>query len=408
MSLPYLREVRRAAEARLPAEVAPLLRAGSGRRGQRRRGRGGLAAAGASCRGCSWTSPHVDLATHLLGTTVRHAGRRRAHDAAARGPPRRRGRDGPGRRRRRRAHGRLEQRRVALRGDRGDRGLLVAADVRHRRPHAHAPTSSSAPLDAGAARDRADRGHPGGGAQGRRGTRSVWDVGRPGVAAAQLPGPRTAAEKARDLGPQDVAWLAGRFDVPVVVKGVLHPADARRARRRGRRARCGCPTTAGASSTARSRPADVLGEVAAEVGRTTGSRCTPTGASARGCDAAGGARARRRRGVPRASGPVGPRRRRAPTASAGVLDELAADLAEALHAGGSRRLVGGLARPAPRYHDGRSRTDSAAPRRAVIVATGPRFDPCRRGARNVFHVARERRDARPRGRAAGPEADPHH
>lgn len=35
-------------------------------------------------------------------------------------------------------------------------------------------------------------------------------------------------EKARDLGPHDVAWLADSFGVPVVVKGVLHPLDARR------------------------------------------------------------------------------------------------------------------------------------------------------------------------------------
>ncbi len=35
-------------------------------------------------------------------------------------------------------------------------------------------------------------------------------------------------EKATDLGPHDIAWLRERFGLPVVVKGVLHPADARR------------------------------------------------------------------------------------------------------------------------------------------------------------------------------------
>ncbi len=35
-------------------------------------------------------------------------------------------------------------------------------------------------------------------------------------------------EKATDLGPQDIAWLRGVTGLPVVVKGVLHPVDARR------------------------------------------------------------------------------------------------------------------------------------------------------------------------------------
>ena len=42
----------------------------------------------------------------------------------------------------------------------------------------------------------------------------------------------------------------------------------------------------------------------------------------------------------------------------------------------------------------------------VTGATRTRFDESRRGLRNVLFVARERRDARPRGRAAGPEAKP--
>lgn len=41
-------------------------------------------------------------------------------------------------------------------------------------------------------------------------------------------GGAAGGRKAMDLGPQDVAWLAERFEVPVAVKGVLHPADARR------------------------------------------------------------------------------------------------------------------------------------------------------------------------------------
>ncbi len=41
-------------------------------------------------------------------------------------------------------------------------------------------------------------------------------------------GGRPGDEKAMDLGPHDVEWLATTTGLPVVVKGVLHPADARR------------------------------------------------------------------------------------------------------------------------------------------------------------------------------------
>jgi 4-hydroxymandelate oxidase len=61
---------------------------------------------------------------------------------------------------------------------------------------------------------------------------TVWDH----VAAASLrvnfdPGydDRPGAEKAQDLGPADIAWLGERTGLPVVVKGVLRPDDARRA-----------------------------------------------------------------------------------------------------------------------------------------------------------------------------------
>ena len=61
---------------------------------------------------------------------------------------------------------------------------------------------------------------------------SVWDAIDPAWLRVNFPeaprGTGAAAEKATDLGPQDVDWLAKRFGVPVVVKGVLHPADARR------------------------------------------------------------------------------------------------------------------------------------------------------------------------------------
>ena len=66
-----------------------------------------------------------------------------------------------------------------------------------------------------------------------RASAAVWDVVEPGWLRVNFsPTDGTAdpsrLEKARDLGPQDVAWLSGTFGLPVVVKGVLHPADARR------------------------------------------------------------------------------------------------------------------------------------------------------------------------------------
>jgi 4-hydroxymandelate oxidase len=61
--------------------------------------------------------------------------------------------------------------------------------------------------------------------------RTVWETADPSWVrhnfAEVAPGAE-ASEKATDLGPQDIAWLADSYGVPVVVKGVLHPADARR------------------------------------------------------------------------------------------------------------------------------------------------------------------------------------
>ena len=63
----------------------------------------------------------------------------------------------------------------------------------------------------------------------REGERSVWASVEPGWLRVNFRDDAGAvAEKATDLGPQDVAWLAHRFGLPVVVKGVLHPDDARR------------------------------------------------------------------------------------------------------------------------------------------------------------------------------------
>lgn len=63
------------------------------------------------------------------------------------------------------------------------------------------------------------------------GSRTVWEVVDPSWIRSNFVGVNdllAADDKATDLGPQDIAWLADRYQLPVVVKGVLHPADARR------------------------------------------------------------------------------------------------------------------------------------------------------------------------------------
>ena len=60
---------------------------------------------------------------------------------------------------------------------------------------------------------------------------TVWDLAEPGWLKANFPqghGADPGEEKATDLGPQDVDWLRQTTGLPVVVKGVLRPEDARR------------------------------------------------------------------------------------------------------------------------------------------------------------------------------------
>jgi 4-hydroxymandelate oxidase len=60
---------------------------------------------------------------------------------------------------------------------------------------------------------------------------TVWDVAEPDWLRANFPpeyGDAAGDEKATDLGPQDVDWIAQSTGLPVVVKGVLRPDDARR------------------------------------------------------------------------------------------------------------------------------------------------------------------------------------
>jgi 4-hydroxymandelate oxidase len=60
---------------------------------------------------------------------------------------------------------------------------------------------------------------------------SVWETLDPAMVRVNFdPGydEQPGAEKALDLGPHDIGWVSGRTGLPVVVKGVLRPDDARR------------------------------------------------------------------------------------------------------------------------------------------------------------------------------------
>lgn len=65
---------------------------------------------------------------------------------------------------------------------------------------------------------------------------TVWDLVEPTALRVNFDAGYDAqpgAEKALDLGPHDIGWLAEATGLPVVVKGVLHPDDARRCAQAG-------------------------------------------------------------------------------------------------------------------------------------------------------------------------------
>ena len=70
---------------------------------------------------------------------------------------------------------------------------------------------------------------------------------------------------ARSFTPEDVAWVAGLSDLPVLVKGVLHPDDARLAVEAGA-AGVVVSNHGGRQLAGSVTPAEVLGEVVAAVG----------------------------------------------------------------------------------------------------------------------------------------------
>ncbi|HLN78769.1 MAG TPA: alpha-hydroxy acid oxidase [Nocardioidaceae bacterium] len=101
------------------------------------------------------------------------------------------------------------------------------------------------------------------------GRETVWDVAESGWLHANFPeeyGEQPGHEKAADLGPQDIDWLRKTTGLPVVVKGVLRPTDARRCVDAGAAA-VWVSNHGGRQLDRVASTADCLPRVAAEVGR---------------------------------------------------------------------------------------------------------------------------------------------
>ena len=220
---------------------APLPPPGRARRRHRRARRWRRGTGAGSCRRCCATSPEVHTGTSLLGTYVDSPARpSRRRRCSAPCTPRVRSRWRAGARGGRRPDGGVEQRRqsfedVAATGvdwwlqayvTDGAPGARLAAAAPGRRRRAPRPSCSPwTPRWWGRSTDAGDDG------VGRR--RARLAAGRTSRRATAT---RPGAEKATDLGPQDVAWLARGTGLPVVVKGVLRPDDARRCVDAGARA----------------------------------------------------------------------------------------------------------------------------------------------------------------------------
>ncbi len=126
---------------------------------------------------------------------------------------------------------------VQLRGRRRDRRRLVAAGLRHRGAPG-LPAAAAPGRRRGRARPSCSPWTP------RSSARSTTATARRcgtspspagcGRTSRRATATRPGEEKATDLGPQDVEWLARETGLPVVVKGVLRRGRRTTLRRRGR------------------------------------------------------------------------------------------------------------------------------------------------------------------------------
>ena len=97
---------------------------------------------------------------------------------------------------------------------------------------------------------------------------TVWDLVEPGWLQTNFPpgyGEAPGDAKATDLGPQDVDWLGQVTGLPVVVKGVMRPDDARRCADAGAAA-VWVSNHGGRQLDQAAATADCLAAVVAEVG----------------------------------------------------------------------------------------------------------------------------------------------
>ena len=279
MSLPYLREARRVAESRLPQEVYRYFAQGAGE---------GLSAAEAES---AWRVrrfvprvlmdvTHVELATRLLGvevatpfgvapTTLQRAAHPEGEVATARAAA---------------AAGAL----MVVSSNAGSSFEAIAEtgvgwwlQMYVTSDRTRTTDVVQRALDAGARAVVLTVDTPVV-ARKEQGVGSVAEMTDP--SSLRLNFSEDGEEKARDLGPQDIAWLAGRFEVPVVVKGVLHPTDARRAVEAGARA-VWVSNHGGRQLDRAVSSAEVLGEVSAEVGADVGIEVYADGGVRSGLDA---------------------------------------------------------------------------------------------------------------------------
>ena len=137
------------------------------------------------------------------------------------------------------------------------------------------------------------------------GEQVIWDVIDPARLGVNFdPGydDRPGAEKATDLGPHDLGWLAEVSGLPVVVKGVLRADDARRCVQAGAQA-VWVSNHGGRQLDRAASTVSALGAVVAEVAYEA--RGLRRRGSAFGPRRAGRPGARRRRGVPRSAARMG-------------------------------------------------------------------------------------------------------
>ena len=254
----------------------------------------------------------VDLRTSLLGTPLRSPLAVAPTDAAARRPPRRRGRRWPAGSPPPGPCWCVSSNAGSTFEDIAATGVAWWSGLRHRGPRRRACRSLERAVAAGAAAVVLTVDTPVVGTKYDGAGPTVWDVLEPGWLQANFPpgyGDAAGDAKATDLGPQDVEWLApGHRPARWWSRACCAPTTPAAASTRARPP-SGCPTTAVASSTRPPPPPTCLADRRRRGGRRR--RGVRRRGSAHGRARAGRARPRGRGRLPRpATGLCTGRRRR--------------------------------------------------------------------------------------------------